>query len=132
VEYTLDHEPQFWGILFIFYVCMKSLYLPERLAPSIPHSLYGTGEGEKFMEDSDWLKNPQQEAFCLTKISWLQGFPGDSADKESTCHAGAMGWIPGSGRSPGGGNGNPLQYSCLENPMDRGTWRAAVHEVAKS
>ena len=43
-----------------------------------------------------------------------------------------IGLIPGSGRSPGGGHGNPLQYSCLENPMDRGAWRAAVHGVAKS
>ena len=43
-----------------------------------------------------------------------------------------MGLIPGSGRSPGEGNGNPLQYSCLENPMDRGAWWAAVHGVAKS
>ena len=43
-----------------------------------------------------------------------------------------MGSIPGSGRSPGGGHGNPLQYSCLENPMDRGAWRATVHGVAKS
>ena len=42
------------------------------------------------------------------------------------------GLIPGSGRSPGGGHGNPLQCSCLENPIDRGAWRAAVHEVAKS
>ena len=46
--------------------------------------------------------------------------------------AGDMGSIPGSGRSPGGGNGNPLQYSCLENPTDRGAWLATVHEVAKS
>ena len=43
-----------------------------------------------------------------------------------------MGSIPGSGRSPGGGHGNPLQYSCLENPMDRGAWRAVVHRVAES
>ena len=43
--------------------------------------------------------------------------------------AGDAGSIPGSGRSPGGGNGNPLQYSCLENPMNRGAWRAAVHRV---
>ena len=42
------------------------------------------------------------------------------------------GSIPGSGRSPGGGNGNPLQYSCLENPIDRGPWQAADHEVAES
>jgi len=43
-----------------------------------------------------------------------------------------MGSIPGLGRSPGGGNGNPLQYSCLENPMDRGAWQATVHGIAKS
>ena len=62
--------------------------------------------------------------------------PGDSAVKgPSTCSAGATGdtgLIPGSGRSPGGGQGNPLQYSYLENPMDRGAWRAAVHAVTKS
>ena len=45
---------------------------------------------------------------------------------------GDSGLIPGSGRSPGGGHGNPLQYSCLENPMDRGAWRATVHRVSKS
>jgi len=47
-------------------------------------------------------------------------FPGSSDDKESACNAGDLGSIPGSERSPGEGNGNPLQYSCLENPMDRG------------
>ena len=50
----------------------------------------------------------------------------------STGDTGDMGSIPGSGRYPGGGHGNPLQYSCLENPMDGGTWLATVHEVAKS
>ena len=58
-----------------------------------------------------------------------RGFPGGSDGKES---AGDSGSIPGSGRSHGGGNGNPLQYSCLENPMDRGVWWATVHGVTKS
>ena len=49
----------------------------------------------------------------------------------SAGHAGDVGLIPGSGRSPGGGHGNPLQYSCLENPMDRGAWRATAHGVAR-
>ena len=62
---------------------------------------------------------------------WL-GFPGGSEVKASVCNAGDLGWIPGLGRSPGEGNGNPLQYSYLENPMDRGAWWAAVHGVAKS
>jgi len=60
------------------------------------------------------------------------GFPGGSDSKESACSVGDLGLIPELGRSPGGGHGNPLQYSCLENPMDRGAWRATVHGVAKS
>ena len=58
-------------------------------------------------------------------------FPGVASGKESACNAGAPGSIPGSGRSPGEGNGNPLQYSCLENLMDRGAWQATVHGVAQ-
>ncbi|KAM7239204.1 hypothetical protein CapIbe_008699, partial [Capra ibex] len=53
-------------------------------------------------------------------------------DKASACSAGDLGLIPGSGRSPEGGNSNPLEYSCLENPMDRGTWQATVRGVTKS
>ena len=52
--------------------------------------------------------------------------------KESTCNTGDASLIPGLGRSPGEENGNPLQYSCLENPMDRGGWRAKVHMATKS
>ena len=59
-------------------------------------------------------------------------FPGDPDSKESACNVGDLGLIPGSGRSPGGGHGNPLQYSCLENPTDRGAWQATVYGVAKS
>ena len=62
----------------------------------------------------------------------LPGFPGGSDSKASACNAGDLGLIPGLGRSPGEGNGNPLQYSCLENPMDGGAWWATVHGVAKS
>ena len=58
--------------------------------------------------------------------------PGGSDGKESTCNAGYLDLIPGLERSPGGQHGRPLQYSCLENPMDRWAWRAAVHGVAKS
>ena len=60
------------------------------------------------------------------------GFPGSSEFKASACNAGELGSIPGLGRSAGEGNGNPLQYSCLENPMDRRAWWAIVHEVAKN
>ena len=69
------------------------------------------------------LRNKQ---YCIL------GFPGGSDSKESTCNSGDLGLIPGSGRSPGEGNDNPLQYSCLENPKDGGAWQATVHGVAKS
>ena len=59
------------------------------------------------------------------------GFPGGSVVKNPPTNAEDVGSIPGWGRSPGGGHGNPLQYSCLENPMDRGAWCATVHRVAK-
>ena len=60
----------------------------------------------------------------------MRGFPGGSDGKESACNAGDPGLIPGSGRSPGGEIGNPLQYSCLKNPMDREAWQAIVPGVA--
>ena len=60
-----------------------------------------------------------------------EGFPGGSGVKESAYNAEDVGLIPGLGRSPGEGNGNPLQYSCLENSMDRGAWWARVHGVTK-
>jgi len=59
------------------------------------------------------------------------GFPGGSIVKDLPAKARDLGSIPGLGRSPGEGNGNPLQYSCLENPMDRGAWQATVYGVTK-
>ena len=60
------------------------------------------------------------------------GFPGGSDGKKSACNVGDPSLVPELERSTGGGNGNPLQYSCLENPMDRGAWRATVHKVRMS
>ena len=62
----------------------------------------------------------------------MLGLPCSSIGKEPACDAGDQGSIPGLGNSSGEGNGNPLQYSCLENPIDRETWQATVHGVAKS
>ena len=61
----------------------------------------------------------------------VKGFLGDSNSKGCACSPGGPGFFPGSGRSPGEENGNPLQHSCLGNPMDRGAWQATVHEVGK-
>ena len=65
-------------------------------------------------------------------LIYLLGFPSASEVKASACNVGDLGLIPGSGRSPGEGNGNPLEYSCLGNSMDGGTWWPTVHRVAKS
>ena len=69
---------------------------------------------------------------CVHTPTLAPDFPGGSDGKQSACNAGDPGLVRGSGRSPGEGNGNLLQYSCLENSMDRGAWWAIVHGVAKS
>ena len=74
----------------------------------------------------------QDKKIQITKIMKERSFPGGSVGRESTCNAGDPSSTPGWGRSPGEGNGNPLQYSCLENPTDRGAQWAPVHGVAKS
>ena len=77
------------------------------------------------MEIFEWL------ILCDT-VNLSRGFPGGSDGKQSACNAGDPGSIPGSGKSPGEGNGNSLQYSCLVNSMDRGAWWTMVHGVTKS
>ena len=86
------------------------------------------------MEKYKFLKGKEKNDVCVVYFSIIfqevlkkhvfgsKGFPGGSDHKEYACNAGDPGSTPGVGRSPGEGNGNPLQYSCLENPMDRGAW----------
>ena len=95
-------------------ICTSSLYFSKTLDHHIQCSL---PLAHQLMLLARWLQH--------------QGFPGGLHGKESACQAGELGSIPGSGRCPGEGNGNPLQYSCLENPMDRGAWWATVHGVSK-
>ena len=76
----------------------------------------GLGAGCLDMPESHFLCGP------VTSLGGGERFPGGSVGKESACNAGSVGLIPGSGRSPGGGHDNPLQYSCLENPMDGRAW----------
>ena len=78
------------------------------------------------------MENSKHKTFKVEISNCLRGFPGGSDGKESACRAGDLGLIPGSGRFLGGGNGNPLQYSCLKNPMDRIAWWATIHGVAQS
>ena len=76
-------------------------------------------------------KGPWKDCHLIENTYERTSFPSASDGKESACNAGDSDSIPGLGRSPGEGNGNPLQYSCLENPMHRGPWWATVHAVAK-
>ena len=78
-----------------------------------------------------WLRKIPWRRDRLTTPVFL-GFLGGSDGEESTCNMGDVGSIPGLGRPPGGGHGNPLQYSCLENPLGRGLLQATVHSISKS
>ena len=95
-------------------ICMLSFY-PETLPNSLMNS-------SRF----------QVASLGLSTYRIMLGFPGGSDSKESSCNAGDPGSIPGLRISPGERNGYPLQYSCLENPMDKGAWWATAHGVAKS
>ena len=75
-----------------------------------------------------WIDDEFESLHPLYKL----GFPGGSDSEEYACSAGVLGSLPGLRRFPGEGNGNPCQYSCLENSMDRGTWQATVQWIAKS
>ena len=75
-----------------------------------------------FFTDDMLYKSCEQFAELTVTFPVSRGFAGVSDSKESACKAGDLGLIPGLGRSPGEGNGNPLQYSCLENSMDSGAW----------
>ena len=107
----------FWIGLFIFLVlsCMSCLHIFEinSLSVALLAIIFSYSEG------------------CLFTLL-IVPFPGGTEDKTSAHNAGDLGSIPRSGRSPGEGNGNPLQYSWLENPMDGGAWKATVHGVTKS
>ena len=87
-----------------------------------------------FISSTDiyWLRILGTRDVVMNKTGKILFSSGVSAGKESACNAGDLGSIPGLGRSPGEGNGNPLQHSCLENLMDGEAWWATVHGVAKS
>ena len=90
------------------------------------------------LEKASWITEKEREFqkniyFCFIEYTKsFDGFPSISDGKASACSGGDLGSIPRSRRSPGKGNGNPFQYSCLENFMDRGAWQATVHGVAES
>ena len=84
------------------------------------------------LDSTQFTETTQILLIKLEVITLRIGFPDGLDGKESACNARDLGSVPGSGRSPGEGNGNSLQYSCLENSMDREAWQATVHGVANS
>ena len=88
------------------------------------------------MDSKSWSRGSEVQEEGNIRIHRADfSFPGGTSDKEPACQSGDLRdecLVPRSGRSPGGGHSNPLQYSCLENPIDRGAWGTAVHRVAKS
>ena len=93
-------------------------------------SVHGNSPGESTGMDCHALLQEGSPLLYIKTTFFI--FTSGSDVKESVCNVGDLGSIPESGRSPGEGNGYPLQYSCLKNSMDRGAWRATVHRVAKS
>ena len=90
------------------------------------------GERNAFALKFVALQTIYKRMLLLVSYHRLQGFPGALDGTKSACNAGDLGLIPGSERSPGEGSGSSLQYSCLENPKDRGAWGSTVHGVTKS
>ena len=122
----------------LFHRCMttgKTIALTRRTFVGKDPGIKPVSPASLALADRLFTTVPPGKPLPLFQIRFIkvpQGLPGGSAVKKPHAIAGDRGLILGSGGSPGGGNGSPLQYSCLENPMDRGTWRATVNGVAKS
>ena len=107
-----------------------AVFLPGKSLGQRSLAGYSPWGHKRFGHDLVTKQQHNREKLCI--IIAGMGFPGGSEVKASARNVGDLGSIPVSGRSPGEGNGNPLQYSCLENSMDRRAWWATVHGVAKS
>ena len=111
--------------------CRPRFPVPMRPPPSPPGACHGGLQSGASL--SSWIISTISTSSFLNRvIHENRVFPGGSDDKAFAYSAGDLGLIPGLGRSPGEGNGDPLQYSCLENSMDGGAWWATVHGVAES
>ena len=116
----------------------KHIIKQKTQAKKYPASLFqviSVQTGHKSDHSSTFLRFLMRSLFVILHYTYLSlggGFPSAQTVKESACNVCDPGSIPGSGRSPGEGNGNPLQYSCVENSMERRAWQATVNEVAKS
>ena len=133
-----------WNVTHCGCVCAKSLQSCLALSDPVDCNLPGSSvQGILQAKILEWVSMPSSRGSSRgssrprdqTHISYFsctgKDFPGGSDGKESACDAGDLGSILGLGRPPGEGNGNPLQYSCLENPMDRGAWQDSCQVFAR-
>ena len=112
-----------WVAIFL----LQGIFPTQGSNPDLPHSSILSPCGGKNQTRLSAFTSLLHRQLYLSS-----GFLGDPDGKESSWNAGSPGLIPGLGRSPGEGNGYPLQHSCMENPMDKGAWLATVHRVTKS
>ena len=130
--YFLSNLRQFFSVTLDFYTSTSSwfIWLLINLSDFCHSSLL---KQSKCPSTDEWIKKMWCVYICFhTHKCTHRGFPGSSDGKESACSTGDLGLSLGLRRSSGGGNGNPFQYFCLENPMDREAWRATLHGVTKS
>ena len=122
----------FYGSIHNLYFCHLCLLFYCLFYHHLLLDKFSTGQGPYLSHSFP----PYLNTYCHTRAfnskHLIHSFSGGSDSKESACHVGELGSILGSGRSPGEGNGNPLQYSCVEKSMDRGAWWATVHGLAES
>ena len=118
------HIGRFWALSCVFFILLGAAALLIVIRVYSSKHVVWTGRTQANLVLSSWI--------FLPLLPSARGSPGASDGKESSCNAGDPGLIPELGRSPGGGHGNPLQYSCLENPMGREACRATVHRGSKS
>ena len=122
----------------IWFLCIKNSAVAQLgrsncVTPSPEASLKsGGGWRESLVPLHTCLRGLLAQQWSSSRTSSPRVFSGGSDGKESACNSGDRGSIPGEGRTPGGGDGNPLQYTCLENPMDTRAWQATVHRFPKS
>ena len=135
IIWTVAHQVSVHGILqarILGWVAILSSRDSSQPRDRTPPSSTSSASADGFFTTSATWEIPETHCIYSHLLGQITlGFPGGSEVKVSASNVGDLGLIPGLGRSPGEGNGNPVQYSCLENPMDRGAWWATVHRVAK-
>ena len=139
--YPLTNSSLYSPFPSVLFLCLFTVYLLAIIPSTVPHPLKLWNQSVSALEVRAFIAHLfgcfqcLQISLSMSTCMKNQGLPWWLSGKESSCHAedaGGVGSIPGSGRSPGGGQGRPLQYSCLENLVDRGAYQSMAHRITKS